>query len=319
MYASLLTPFRVMSGNEEFTIKDSNGDDLMIPCDISVPVLRGGTIQLPNGDSLWINDYMGEFTAFDTREGITIALGSGHDFGLMLLKYNPSTHVFYDTQESIYGLYDKDDMYNRGNELKIYDFDGVDYATIQKWTDEPDWIAHGAVYLGSLILQRRANAPAPAGTDIDQDDYWVYRYSMGQTVTLTSELHDHDGQQVYISPLSAVRSEVSYYFEYDTGDYLPLLFVLEAEDSQGNLQLVNETDCNWLSCNNTDITRDWKITIVGYRTSADSYDDFQQVDWHNFALIDLLHEDVDVSGYLLADGAEPAHSYGWTYTAPSAS
>ena len=81
-----------------------------------IPVETGGSISLPNGDTLFINERMG-WVDSDTR-GIGLSLASGHEF--IIWYYMAKLDRW---QESGFGCiydFDESDMYAEGNYMRIY-------------------------------------------------------------------------------------------------------------------------------------------------------------------------------------------------------
>ena len=110
--------YRVYYNNS--SCKVYNGDHIyalnMCSTMIPIEIEKGGSISLPNGDTLLINERMG-WVDSDTR-GIGLSLASGHEF--IIWYYMAKLDRW---QESGYGCiygFDENDMYAEGNYMRIY-------------------------------------------------------------------------------------------------------------------------------------------------------------------------------------------------------
>ena len=83
-----------------------------------IPIEEGGSISLPNGDTLFINEKYGVLHDSPEYKGIDLSLASGHEF--IIWYYMVKLDIW---QESGYGcVYDFDEnaMYAEGNYMRIY-------------------------------------------------------------------------------------------------------------------------------------------------------------------------------------------------------
>ena len=110
--------YRVYYNNS--SCKVYNGDHIyalnMCSTMIPIEIEKGGSISLPNGDTLLINERMG-WVDSDTR-GIGLSLASGHEF--IIWYYMAKLDRW---QESGFGCiydFDENDMYAEGNYMRIY-------------------------------------------------------------------------------------------------------------------------------------------------------------------------------------------------------
>lgn len=112
--------YRIYYNNSSYEVYNGNHRYALNMYSTRIPVETGGSISLPNGDTLIINERMG-WVDSNTR-GIGLSLASGHEF--IIWYYMAKLDRW---QESGFGCiydFDENDMYAEGNYMRIYNLRG---------------------------------------------------------------------------------------------------------------------------------------------------------------------------------------------------
>ena len=243
--------YKVYGGNHKYVLNRLN----------AVPVETGGSILLPNGDTLFINEKYGllapGLTDSHEHEGIELSLASGNAFIAYLL-IPKNVGQYSSRQETGYGVfYDLNGSeYLNGNIIKIYDLgvnDLYDLKPVDMYQYESDCLKYGLSCTGIIVLN---------------GDNWELtsesRY-VGKTLTLVS------GEEVYVSGPSA-EDGIGIYFTLSSGRTSTSYYIRNGE-------ILAHSSSNWFSSmlpENGD-----EIHIYVYNEGKDEYEFGQHNMWDN--------------------------------------
>ena len=238
--------YRVYYNRHTSSCKVYNGDHryALNMCSTWFPVEYGGSISLPNGDTLFINERMG-WVDSDTR-GIGLSLASGHEF--IIWYYMTKLDRW---QESGFGCiydFDENELYAEGNYMRIYyNLRGgsvYDSPYSSLWESERFGYDNNIPFITLVIHDGK-------WTVVDNNPLYE-----GNIVTLNS------GERIWISNRWGSYSDGSIIcFSRESGHNC-FAYLKYRND------VINQTDSFWLGLN-CYLDNDTSITIYDY--SADDY------------------------------------------------
>ena len=252
--------YRVYYNNSSYKVYDGNHKYVLNRLN-AVPVETGGSILLPNGDTLFINRKRGPLDPLGTGsydyEGIGLSLASGNAFiAYLLIPINIGQ--LSDHQETGYGaFYDLNEYeYINGNIIKIYDLgvnDLYDLKPVDMYWCESNYLKYGLSCTGIIVLN---------------GDNWELtsesRY-VGKTLSLAS------GEEVYVSGPS-MEDGIGIYFTLSSGRTSTSYYIRDGE-------IMAHSSSNWFSSmipENGD-----EIHIYVYNEGEDEYEFGQHNMWDN--------------------------------------
>ena len=186
---------KVYSGDYKYALN-------MLKVSRKAPVETGGSISLPNGDTLFINEKYGPLYSWPEYNGIGLSLASGNAFIAYLLMPN-NIGQWPQHQETGYGaFYDLSSCeYLNGNIIKIYDLgvsDLYDLIPEEMYGRESNYLRYGLSCTGIIVLNGD-------NWELTSDSRYV-----GKTLSLAS------GEEVYVSGPSA-EDGIGIYFTLSSG------------------------------------------------------------------------------------------------------
>lgn len=233
--------YRVYYNRHTSSCKVYNGDHryALNMCSTRIPVETGGSISLPNGDTLFINERMGWIDS--NYRGIGLSLASGHEF--IIWYYIAKLDRW---QESGFGCiydFDENDMYAEGNYMRIYynlGGDSVYDSQYRSLWESERFAFDNRVSFITLVIHD--------GTWIVADNTPLYE---GNTVTLNS------GERIWISNRWGSQDDGSIIcFSRDSGHNC--FAYLKYRNN-----VINQTNSFWLGLN-CYLDNDTSITIYDY-------------------------------------------------------
>ena len=239
--------YRVYYNRHTSSCKVYNGDHryALNMCSTRIPIETGGSISLPNGDTLFINEKYGVLHDSPEYKGIDLSLASGHEF--IIWYYVVKLDIW---QESGYGcVYDFDEnaMYAEGNYMRIYYNLGggsvYDSPYSSLWENERFGYDNNIPFITLVIHDGK-------WTVVDNNPLYE-----GNIVTLNS------GERIWISNRWGSRDESIICFSRESGHNC-FAYLKYRND------VINQTNSFWLGLN-CYLDNDTSITIYDY--SADDY------------------------------------------------
>ena len=196
----------------------------------SCSVETGGSIQLSNGDILYINEQYGPLYPWgpdDEYYGIGISLESGHaTISYLMLCDNVGN--WPQVQESGYGcFFDLSEYeYDEGNILRIYDLEVDDLYDMSPMPEgmywhESAWLEYGVSCIGVLVIRN-------GNWELTTESRYI-----GKTLTLSS------GEDIFVSGPS-MEDGIGVYFTLDSGRVNTSYYIRDGE-------ILAHSSYNWFS------------------------------------------------------------------------
>lgn len=249
--------YKVYYNNSSFKVYNGDHRYALNMRSAKIPVETGGSISLPNGDTLFINEKYGTLHDSPEYKGIELSLASGNAFIAYLL-IPGNIGQYSDHQETGYGVfYDLNGYeYKDGNIIKIYDLgvnDLYDLTPEYMYGQESNYLKYGLSCTGIIVIN---------------GDNWELtsesRY-VGKTLTLAS------GEEVYVSGPS-MEDGIGIYFTLSSGRTSTSYYIRDGE-------ILAHSSSNWFSSmlpENGD-----EIHIYVYNEGEDEYEFGQHNMWDN--------------------------------------